>query len=1665
MKQTQPKFLKRALPALLLMLSLLAFQSINAQTLINQALAATVTATYSAPWDGDAVTVNNGEVGYGPAGTGTPELAGGSAWWNWSDNRPASESLEYTWTSAQTLSKVILYFWADRTELSGWGDNVAVPESWSLQYWDGSAWADVVLVDGQSYTSNLSAPNEVDFVEISTTKLKLILNAQTNGTTYAGVGVTEWETYTVTLASTDASLSALTATVGDLSPSFASGTYEYKLTVPESTTSVDLNATVNDTGLASKTGDGTISLSGDKSVDIVVTAEAGNTQTYTIHITENLIFNQSFDEDPNLLSSGDYITGAAEPRLKSANGWEPEYAGFSAGGVFEYGSSAQLNGFTVPALDADGVTPAAGSGCLGVQTSWGDQALYFQEVTLPAGNYKISYNAYNAHTANTNTESLVGWIPDAGTSALSSLTSFPVGAWTSEEIYFALDAETSGRIQIGVKDIAGGSGSNPRLFFDDFVLEQLQLSADATLNSLSGVGITSPSFEPGITEYTAFLPSGTTSVDPVVEANNANAQGITGDGVVDLSQSQVSTIVVTAEDGSTKTYTINYVVTSLEHSYDFASDASDAITSGAVDGVLQGGATIVNGAVVTSANGDYVSFDPASMALSSYDAITMETYVTSGNNGGAGGNWTMLNYFGDANGANTFYVSIARGDDKSRASYNNTINADGSELEDSQFHHVVGVLSESFVQLYIDGVLINEVSRTGSFTIGETNALLAKGGYSADPTWNGQIHEFNIYNGVLDASTIATNYASFKRDQSITFAALPDKAVGDEAFDLTASASSGLGVTYISSDENVATISGSTVTIVGAGTTTITASQVGDASFNAATDVTQDLTVTSVSSDATLADLSTDAGYFHGSFDSQTNVYEVLVPAGISTVNVTAVKNHAAATITSGDGAIDMSGGSTSTDVLVTAEDGTTTLTYTINFTVSETNYIFGWDGNTLTGSGTTPFDFGWGNSSGYADASDVDGCCGARFRSSPAGYVYEDGGAAVTGRQQLLRYDGNAASETAAWTFPVQLAENSTYKFSFDYVFGGSGSAPATLTAGVGTTADNVNDVASSANVTASNLTSYRNGELYFETTASGVYYIKFTVNKRSWIGVNNLQLVDYVKADQTITFSSLSDVTEGDAAFDLTGSASSGLDVVYTSSDESVATISGSTVTIVGAGTTDIIASQAGDAQYNAAGDVVQTLTVLPLDQTNYAPSNLTGVVVGRDVTLNWEDNSGVESGYEIEASKDGFGYWVVASLSANVTSHTHSGLIAGSSYEFRVRALGVEVSAWTELLTVTPTEAQQASTPTDLTSTQSGRSVTLNWADNSNVESGYQVQASKDGGSYWIVGSVGSDVTSLTYTGLIDGSSYDFRVKALGDLPDIWDSEWSSLHTVVPVEARRAATPTGLTSTQSGRSVTLSWTDNSNAESGYQVQASKDGGSYWIVGSVGSDVTSLTYTGLIDGSSYDFRVMALGDLPDIWDSEWSALHTVVPSEARRAATPTNVSALVIGMDITISWEDNSNVETGYQIQASKNGGGFWTIATMSSNVMSYDWSGGIAGSNYDFRVRALESGSAIWDSEWSLLGSVSYNPSARMIGGSQDQTEQTFSIYPNPTANCLTIRGEDIRNVKLTDLNGRELRVDITERSGVYQLDMTSVKQGIYLVEITTEETTKIQKVVKK
>ncbi len=92
-----------------------------------------------------------------------------------------------------------------------------------------------------------------------------------------------------------------------------------------------------------------------------------------------------------------------------------------------------------------------------------------------------------------------------------------------------------------------------------------------------------------------------------------------------------------------------------------------------------------------------------------------------------------------------------------------------------------------------------------------------------------------------------------KAAQTITFASIPSKFVGSGAFVVAPTSTANLTVALSSSNTAVATVSGFSISPIGAGTTTISATQAGDVNYLAAATVTQVLTATTAPIAQTIA--------------------------------------------------------------------------------------------------------------------------------------------------------------------------------------------------------------------------------------------------------------------------------------------------------------------------------------------------------------------------------------------------------------------------------------------------------------------------------------------------------------------------------------------------------------------------------------------------------------------------------------------------------------------------------------------------------------------------------------------------------------------------------------------------------------------------------------------
>ncbi|MFC0878921.1 LamG-like jellyroll fold domain-containing protein, partial [Saccharicrinis sp. FJH2] len=203
----------------------------------------------------------------------------------------------------------------------------------------------------------------------------------------------------------------------------------------------------------------------------------------------------------------------------------------------------------------------------------------------------------------------------------------------------------------------------------------------------------------------------------------------------------------------------------MEHSYTFE-DGTAADVIGGADGevvINDGGSGNIENGAFNAMGGSYIKLPAKDIALDSYDAISLEATVTTGANPG----WTMLAYFGSADGNNSYWMSIARNDNVSKTSVDmlpssSEVGVTGAEPGADEIHHYVSVLTNDSIKWYIDGVKIGSAVIPADYYISNISldtALLCAGGYP-DPQWIGSVHEFNIYEGELDAETVAAKAAA-----------------------------------------------------------------------------------------------------------------------------------------------------------------------------------------------------------------------------------------------------------------------------------------------------------------------------------------------------------------------------------------------------------------------------------------------------------------------------------------------------------------------------------------------------------------------------------------------------------------------------------------------------------------------------------------------------------------------------------------------------------------------------------------------------------------------------------------------------------------------------------------------------------------------------------------
>jgi tRNA threonylcarbamoyladenosine modification (KEOPS) complex Pcc1 subunit len=505
-----------------------------------------------------------------------------------------------------------------------------------------------------------------------------------------------------------------------------------------------------------------------------------------------------------------------------------------------------------------------------------------------------------------------------------------------------------------------------------------------TVATLSGLalssGTLSPTFDSATTSYTSSVAnsvaSGYTVTPTKSDSNASTAQYIGSTGTTVFSGAlavgaNVIRTVVTAQDGAT---TKTYTVTVTRAASTDATLSALALSSGTLSPTFASGTTSYTASVANSVTS--ITVTPTRTQANA--TITVNgTTVTSGTASGS----ISLNV-----GSNTISVVVTAQDGTTTGTYTVIVTRLSNDATLSALVLSSGTLNPSFASgttSYTASVANSVTSITVTPTRAQANATITVNGTSVTSgTASGSI-SLNVGSNTLsvivtaqDGTTTGTYTVTVTRaastDATLSSLALSSGTLSPSFASTTESYTASVpnSVTSINVTPT-RTQANATITVNGTSVTSGSAS--GSISLNVGSNTitvvvtAQDgtttksytVTVTRLSNDATLSALALSSGTISPTFASGTTSYTASVANSVTSITVTPTRTQANATITvngtsvtsgTASGSIPLSNGSNTVTVVVTAQDGSTTKSYTVTVTrLSNTATISTFSFNSLS--------------------------------------------------------------------------------------------------------------------------------------------------------------------------------------------------------------------------------------------------------------------------------------------------------------------------------------------------------------------------------------------------------------------------------------------------------------------------------------------------------------------------------------------------------------------------------------------------------------------------------------------------------------------------------------------------------------------------------------------
>ncbi|HVZ09317.1 fibronectin type III domain-containing protein [Rhodopila sp.] len=339
-------------------------------------------------------------------------------------------------------------------------------------------------------------------------------------------------------------------------------------------------------------------------------------------------------------------------------------------------------------------------------------------------------------------------------------------------------------------------------------------------------------------------------------------------------------------------------------------------------------------------------------------------------------------------------------------------------------------------------------------------------------------------------------------------------------------------------------------------------------------------------------------------------------------------------------------------------------------------------------------------------------------------------------------------------------------------------------------------------------------------------------------------------------------------------------------------------------------------------AANSTSTTTAALPGPVGNLVLTSSTATTL----SISWSaPTTGAASGsYVAQYRLAGADTWFTVSNTITTLLVTISGLSGGTSYDVRVAAItsGGVTGAFTVLSGISTATAATVAPgmPSGLNvSGVASTSVSLGWIAPSSggTPTSYNIQASTDGGVTWSVAATVGAVTSGTVSGLAPGTIYLFRIAAANAAGTSAYSPTSSYPAATTASANQTpGLPTNISfSLTSSTGMTIQWSAPSGSVTGYNIQYRVQNGPAWT--EVTSAATTLTVTGLLPSTTYEFQIQAVNgaatgaytaSATNATTASSTSLYKLTPAPTRQSP-----SLGWVGMTITMA---NGQPQSGYNV-----------------------------------------------------------------------------------------------------------------------------------------------------